>query len=217
MKSLLIGLILLLQASLSFGSFDQNSRRYMSYYDVITSMKSIFVGDIQLDNGQIGNDCIQVTDNNSVDLGYNYAATGEPGISSPNPNYVRWMNNCVSSYMKLNYFKTLNESLLLSETGKAFFDEKFKSMGYFTPPFTQYMLDMLKYKDLPEEIQNDLIDYAFSRVFGPEEAFNQFNLMEAKTYKATVKAHLKNHDYAVYKALEVIMANYLMRDEFVSY
>lgn len=216
MRLSLILSFILLQSSLSFASFEENSRRYMSYYDLINSMKIIFTGNEVVSAANVSTDCIAVTESTQADLAYNSPATGEPAISSPNSNYVRWIGNCVSSYFNFIGRKTPDTNLLLSEKTKRFLTTFADSQGwpqhvYF---FQFHTVDL---KSIPEDIQIDMIEYAFDAIFGSEAAFNQFKLIDAKSYKASVKEHLKKQNYSVAKALEVIVLNFLTRDEFLSY
>lgn len=210
MRTLIVFLILF-QGSLGLASFDSNARRYMSYYEVIASLREFFLGSTSLPTGVISSTCLVVDADNKADLGYNSPATGEPITAAPNSNYIRWMSTCVGSYMSYLKMSSIKDSRLLSETTKK---ELFKTID---PNALLVWLDITEYNSLPESVKNDLVEFTFNLVFGPDDVFNQFGLMDAKLYRAKIRNHLDAQKYTVFKALSVIMLNYLNRDEFLSY
>lgn len=203
--------ILLLQTSVGQASFDPNSRRYMSYYDLMNSMNAIFFGNENLKN-YLSSDCKSITENNKADLGYNNPGTGEAIVSSPNSGYIRWIGNCVSEYIAAIYSQDLGNLQLLSEESLKYF-----KTSYGLPSISLNTLYSVQFNSLPEDIQADIVDHAFYLVHGPDESFNQFGLLDAKVFKMKIKSHLQKNNFFLPAAIETMMFNYLMRDEFLSY
>ncbi|MGZ3774551.1 MAG: hypothetical protein ACXVCY_12285 [Pseudobdellovibrionaceae bacterium] len=211
MKKKLIGIIIL-YTSLGQASFEENSRRYMSYGELISSLTAIFSID-ETTFSYISQDCKEVTANNKSDLGYNNSLTGEAIVSSPNSGYLRWISNCTGNYIASISTKSLDTLNLVSKTSQDYF----KSAIRVANELNLYQLASIRYETLPPEIQDDFINHTFYLVFGPDEVFNQFGLADAKVFKAEIKAHLLKTSRSVLEALNIVMLNYLMRDEFLSY
>lgn len=176
---------LFLCSSTASASFDQNSRRYLSYYELINSLNSIFLAAGEADQSGYTFECRKLENDNKLDLGYNNPATGEPQVAGPNAGYVRWLGNCVSKYMMALRFQYISKVTLLSEVAKQYFSIKYSETSIL------YYLDYEKFDDLSEQIQTDIIEHAFSIVFGSDEVFNEFGLMDAKVFKEKVKAKIK--------------------------
>lgn len=138
-------------------------------------------------------------------------ASGEALISTPNSGYIRWISGCVSSYLNsLVNFQIKDVSILSAKSKKYFIEKQLSEDPKF---YTIWQ----PFHELPEEIQEDLINYSFYVVFGPDENFNQFGLLEAQEFRRSLREHLLKTSIDTRKSLEIIFLNYLTRDEFLSY
>ena len=166
-------------------------------------MKQIFIGD---DAIQTPLDCMNVDETAKNDLGFNSPATGQPSTATPNSGYVRWISSCMKQYLDRIELQPTEKSRLLSAKTKTFLTSHGGSFY------------SVQFSSLPDEVKNDIINYSFDVVFGSEDAFNRFGLLNAAGFKAQISERLREKsDITLSDALQIIMINYLLRDEFLSY
>ena len=166
----------------------------------VFSLRQIFIPDQAPENSGVSQECYLIKNDSKSDLGFNNPTTGEPITSAPNSSYVRWVSECTKKYLNLKMTYPLANS---------FFSEKIRSQD----SIASYTL----YANLPTETREEMINSAFKTVYGSDEVFDQFGLMKAADFRKQLGEKLTTSGYDVAKAVEVLMLNLILRDEFLLY
>ena len=220
-KILLLSLFwgLVFSTAPSPASFEENTHRYLTSYEVFDSLAQMlpFVGD-----GTCGkNDYL--TQEKAVNiltaLGENSTITGSPISHGPSQGTIAWISRCVgaaltsslSSYQEAEFQKLIADAEVLHKLANAL------GQSPSQPDFHKSFLR--PWKDLPAEVQSELIRYFVYSYLGSDDVLFDFGLIQNpdEFRQNLFDLYQQNDSLPLTLVLQKLVINLVLRDEFLSY
>lgn len=221
MKKILLVLpvLLLLQASQSHASFDEDQRRYLTGEEIVWSLGQLLPL-TQDCNGIDGSMNSQTT--NDTKLGLDSAITGKPVSSGPTQATIQWITSCVQ--------KAFSQSNICQESGQVHLQALLgkEALALVDAPYQVAMSDdSICYSHMSEkwstwtpEHQQILIKGMVLSFLGPDSVIMDFGLIKnVDSFRQALLQDLnaKGPALTVQDAIRILAENLSIRDEFLSY
>lgn len=216
---------------LTFASFEQNTRRYLSgpellwsLYRVLPHSETLFVANYSLDEP-----CKMLSEKNTSALGVAEPTLGEAMSPHPHSGTIQWLQGCVSVY-----FAASPEIYAPWKEIKAFYGEEFIQALRIHPIFSKDFAGEAQWTTMNSTLMMHLYTYQWGQfsqkekealigglifsILGPEEIIADFGFT---TKQRLIKAYINRLDKTpqrpTFEAIKVISLNLILREEFLSY
>lgn len=223
MKNVLIALSLscaLLFSLQSQASFEENTHRYLTSYEVFDSLTLLipYVG-----HGTCGKDDVLTQEaavNVLAALGENSTITGSPISQGPSQGTIAWISKCINAALSISRVTVFTEA----DYQKLFADsrvlqtlEKVSGAGVAQADF--YKVFERPWSEIPAEAQQQLIEYFTYYYLGSDDVLVDFGLIQdpSQFKKELMNTFQTNKTQPTYQVIQKLVINLVLRDEFLSY
>lgn len=218
-------------ASFAMGSFEQNTRRYLSGPELLWSLYRVLPRSSQSNNGffSASNSCKMLHETNSSALGIAEPILGEALSPHPHMGTIQWLQDCVNVYFKDNPELTVPWKML-----KAFYGYEFINALQNHPSFSQDFVNeeqwstmgsnlvvhlrSFSWKQLSIQEKVALINGLIFSILGPDEIISDFGFTtKQRLANAYINRLDKTPEKTTFEVIKIISLNLILREEFLSY
>lgn len=214
MKTLII--FILLTAANSYASFTGNQVRYMNAWDLLNVFNQKFPSAKQNVPSTAAGRCVTLNTFNSTALGVSSPQLQKPLNAKPNPAFIRWMNDCLSEYLKL---EIPAEGKLRNQFADDYFPATLiKKYELRNSEKLKAFLYTFSWSKLTTTEQEELILHLSTWLVGPPKVFGAGHELKRFT-DATIKIvdELVSKEDNMSKYLAAAVSSIAQRDEFLRY
>lgn len=220
--------ILILSSASAWGSFTENSRRYLSPKDMFSLLNQKFpvlkdkdqLARYFLPGPQIPLSCWGLGLRNGNSTGLVLPAIGSPATATPGTAFVRWWGSCADLIVK-KQFEVLSSKAHDEDLWRKYFaDEilnKYRDKANPTQPY--HRLKQVEWRTLTPKQKSAQIRFLIEELIGPNAIIADLGFAKGIDDLATIiqSAVADDSTLSIIDANQILITGVTLREEFITY